>query len=178
MRNTVARPLKKAYSAGWHLANLGRIAAGDGKAAERQRSRSEADTGQRTGACFGLCCFSGAKTAVGFRAALGRALGWNLGRERVARFAESPASSPSGEAARGEWATGRTRQKRRSFCDPTGRAGRTPPTGRNTPLCVESCRTSRASAPLQSRMNILRVGVSVDATRNARLGSADFVRLN
>ncbi len=72
--------------------------------AERKRSRSGVDTGQRTGSCFGLCCSSGGKTGYGFPAVLGQALGWNLGRERVARFFEPPASSPSGFAA---WGDGR-----------------------------------------------------------------------
>ena len=75
----VARPLKRAYSAGWHLANPARIAAGDGKAAERKRSRSEADTGQRTGASFGLCSFFGRENRLRFSRRAGLSMGTSFG---------------------------------------------------------------------------------------------------
>ncbi len=67
-----------AYSAGWLWANPARIAAGDGNVAERKRSRSEADTGRRTGLGFGRCLFWAGKLATVFspRWAEHGAVGW------------------------------------------------------------------------------------------------------
>ncbi len=64
-------------------------------AAERKRSRSEANTGRRTGLCFGLRLFFGRENRLRFSRRAGPSmglgwgggLGWNLGRKRVA---ESP----------------------------------------------------------------------------------------
>ena len=115
-----------AYSAGWHLANPARIAAGDGK---KRRSASGAAVrrtrgGESVGE-LGCACSSGAKTGYGFRTALGRAwgraLGWNLVRERVARFVESPACSPSGFAARGSGRQAEAVRKRCCFCGSSSR---------------------------------------------------------
>ena len=58
-----------------HLCVLTRFPKARENAAERQRSRSEADTGRRTGPCFWACCSSGGKTVTGFPAVPGRVWG-------------------------------------------------------------------------------------------------------
>ncbi len=68
--------------------------------AERQRSRSEADTGRRTGLCFGPCCSSGSKTATGFRTAPGRAVGRVFAVRRTAGPARWAFGPPPERAAR------------------------------------------------------------------------------
>ncbi len=58
--------------------------------------------GGELGFAWGCACSLGGKTGYGFPAVLGRVLGWNLGRERVARFFEPPACSPRRGAPRGD----------------------------------------------------------------------------
>ena len=74
-----ARPPKRAYSAGWHLANLGRIAAGDGKRRSESGAAVRPTRVGELGSALGCDCFSGGKTGYGFPAALGRAWGCGLG---------------------------------------------------------------------------------------------------
>ncbi len=90
--NSVARPPKRAYSAGLALGQSGRIAAGDvweqtrpsfgcrAAPAERQRSRSEANTGRRTGASFGLQLFFGCENRLRFSRRAGPSMGLRFGQ--------------------------------------------------------------------------------------------------
>ncbi len=108
-----------AYSAGWRSANPARIAAGDGKVAERQRSRSEADTGRRIGLGFGLRLFFGHENRERFSCCAGPSMGTSFGLEFGTR-ASSAIRRIAGLFAQrlcrsGEWATGRSRQKKVSL---------------------------------------------------------------
>ncbi len=78
-QKSVARPLK------WHILPVGtwpirqelpRATA----VAERKRSRSEADTGRRTGASCGLCLFFGLENRLRFSSRAGPSMGLRFGQ--------------------------------------------------------------------------------------------------
>ncbi len=117
--------------------------------AERKRSRSEVDTGRRIGASFGLEW--GESDTLAARGGLAEDELHRMGLQLVGARCCSPLAANCY----------RVRTNGSSFCDPTGRAGRTPPLGRPATrrLRVENCGTFRASVHPKSTKSRVEAGI-------------------
>ena len=77
---SVARPPKKGFHSFCNSKIEMKSQRATANAAERQRSRSEADTRRRTGASFGLCLFFGRESRPRFSRRVGLSMGLWIGR--------------------------------------------------------------------------------------------------